>query len=306
MDFFTLEDLLNDKTETPADLIGDGILLPQSLLLLAGAKKSRKTFLAYNLGIALSVGEDFGGFKIPNKQRVLIFSAEGGYYPNRARIQKMCQPIDDETRKNLDIGLEICFDSRIKIEDEEDYKSLSAKIGEFKPSVIIIDPFVKFHQLDENSSRDMGTILGRLRNLMEDFKISIILVHHLGKDASLGARGSSAILGEYDSCITLSKVGSENKYRHRLEFDLRHSVSPDSRTIVFNPEAFWFIEETSPIVALINENGSMNKKDLVELCLSEGLYKSSGGAYKAIDRLVTGGEIKLNSEQLYEVVPSSK
>ena len=303
MKFYSLDHLLNDQSERPSDLIGDGILLKKSFLLITGAKKSRKTFLAYNFGIALAAGGTFGGFIIPEtKNRVLILSAEGGYYPNKERIQKMCYWVDDERRKKLDINLDISFDPRIKLEDDEDYKLLSAKIEEFKPNVVIIDPFIKFHQIEENSAGEMSYILERLRCLIEDFNISIILVHHLGKEASLGARGSSAILGEYDSCITLSKVGSENKFRHRLEFDLRHSISPDPRILLFKQETFWFYEEISPIISIISENGSMKKNELVKLCLSEGIYKSDGGAYKAIDKLVIAGEIKLNSDELYEIV----
>jgi len=306
MDFFNLDYLLEDKSERPSDLIGDGILLNQSLLLIAGAKKARKTFLAYNFGIALASGGSFGGFKIYNKHRVLIFSAEGGYYPNRERIQKMCQSIDDETRKSMEIFLEICFDSRIKLEDDESYEELKAKIKEFKPNVIIIDPFVKFHHLEENSSKDMGNILERLRCLIEDYNISIILIHHLGKDINRSARGSSAILGEYDSCITLSKEGSDDKCKHRIEFDLRHAISPESRSITFNKELFWFMEDISPIVKMITEHGAMNKKDLVELCLAEELYQSQSGAYKAIDKVERAGEIKLNSDGLFEIVQPEK
>src|ERR1035437_10645531 len=103
MKFYSLDHLLNDQSERPSDLIGDGMLLKKSFLLITGAKKSRKTFLAYNFGIALAAGGTFGGFIIPEtKNRVLILSAEGGYYPNKERIQKMCYWVDDERRKKLD------------------------------------------------------------------------------------------------------------------------------------------------------------------------------------------------------------
>ncbi|MDR3669135.1 MAG: AAA family ATPase [Ignavibacteriaceae bacterium] len=302
MDFYSLDHLLKDKSERPIDLIGDGILINKSLLLITGAKKARKTFLAYNLGIALAAGGSFGGFIIPQvKNRVLILSAEGGYFPNRERIQNMCKWIDDESRKKLDINLEVCFDPRIKLEDEADYKLLSNKIEKYKPSVVIIDPFVKFHQLEENDASDMGIILGRLRNLIEDFNTAIILVHHLGKDPNHCARGSSAILGEYDSCITISKVGGDEKCKHRIEFDLRHAISPDPKVIIFDKESFWFYEDISPIASLVKEHGHLNKQDLVELIVEQGLYKKSG-AYKAVNRLVTSGELKLNSDELYEIV----
>jgi RecA-family ATPase len=288
---------LKDNSERPPEIIEDGILPYQSMLLIAGAKKVRKTFLAYNFGIAIAGGYSFAGFKTNKEHKVLIFSAEGGYYPNRDRIKKMCECADIKNPNNFNI----CFDSRIKLEDDQSYDFIIEKIKELKSEVIIIDPFVKFHHLEENSAMDMGNILGKLRYLIEDYGISIILVHHLGKDQSRDARGSSAILGEYDSCITLFKDGNDDK--NRIEFDLRHSISPEPRGLIFNQEMFWFFEDISPIVLLINEHGPMNKQDLVDLCIEKKLYKSSG-AYKAIDRAVKKEQIKLNSNKLYEVVQS--
>lgn len=291
---YTLEQILKDDSTPPPQLIEEGILIDKSLLLIAGSKKARKTFLAYNLGIALSVGKSFAGFIIPNANRVLIFSAEGGYYPNRDRIKKMCKGIKNISPHNLSM----CFDSRIKLEDGSDFDILQGKIEEFSPKVLIIDPFVKFHNLEENSAKDMGYILNKLRNLIEDNNLSIILVHHLGKDQTHGARGSSAILGEYDSCITLSKEGGENKLQNKIEFDLRHSNSPDSRKLFFNGDTFWFLEEESAILRILKTFGTMDKKTLVDHCISSKIYSQSG-AYKAIDRDFERGIISMNKDEKY-------
>ncbi len=44
---------------------------------------------------------------------------------------------------------------------------------------------------DENSSVKMGQVFDRLRSLIDEFSISLIIVDHTGKDSSKGARGSS-------------------------------------------------------------------------------------------------------------------
>jgi len=297
MEIYSLTQLLQDNAVAPTPLIDDGILLKQSLLLITGAKKARKTFLAYNFGVALAAGVNFAGFKIINKHKVLIFSAEGGYYPNRDRIQTMCEGIDEESKKNLFV----CFDSRVKIEDDENFDQLVEKIIEIEPEVVIIDPFVKFHHLDENSATDMGRILERLRCLIEDYNLAIILVHHLGKDISNGARGSSAILGEYDACITLMREGGEDKLRHRIEFDLRHSISPDPRNINFDSAHLFFFEAISPIVEILQEKGTTSRKDLVEAMITKGLFQHQSGAYKAIDREIKNGSIIVNGEDKLEI-----
>ena len=296
MDIYSIDELLKDNSLPPTPIISDGILLKQSLLLIVGAKKVRKSFLCYNFGVALAEGISFAGFTITEKHKVLIFSGEGGYYPNRDRFKKMCETVNFKEVTNLNIS----FDSRIKIENDNDYEIIKDKIEEIKPNVVIIDPFVKFHHLDENSSKDMGYILERLRYIIEDYDISIILAHHHGKDQYSGARGSSVILGEYDSCITLTMEG-EKSLRQKIDFDLRHTLSLESRILKFNNDTFWFEEDISPIVKLLKEYGAMTRKELVEFCLEEKLYQHQSGSYKAITKEIESGNIFLNNDGKYEV-----
>jgi hypothetical protein len=290
----SIDELLKDKTEPPKALIGGGILLQNDMLLIAGAKKSRKTFLVYNLGLALTLGKSFAGFNIDEKHKVLMFSAEGGYYPNRDRFQKMCSGLESPEFGDF----HICFDSRLKIENDKDYENIKERIVEFDSDVVIIDPFIKFHSKDENSAQEMGFILERLRYLIEDHSISIILVHHQGKEPKAGARGSSAITGEYGSCITTKKEGGEESLVHKITFDLRHSITPDPRELIFNSETFWFELDLTPSVAIISKYGPLSKQNLVEKIISNGYYKQSG-AYASIDRDVNNKLIFLHSDDKY-------
>ena len=90
----TFYEITNDHSEPPQPIIDDGILLDSSLLTVIGKHKSNKSFLAFNLGVAIASGIEFAGFKVIDKHRVLILSAEGGYYPNRDRIQRMVKNIE--------------------------------------------------------------------------------------------------------------------------------------------------------------------------------------------------------------------
>ena len=97
----TFYEIANDHSEPPQPIIDDGILLDSSLLTIIGKHKSNKSFLAFNLGVAIASGIEFAGFKVIDKHRVLILSAEGGYYPNRERIQRMVNNIAKEDLKNI-------------------------------------------------------------------------------------------------------------------------------------------------------------------------------------------------------------
>lgn len=292
-----LDELLKDTSEAPEALIKDGILIKNDMLLITGSKKSRKTFLVYNLGLALTIGKSFAGFNIDSKHKVLMFSAEGGYYPNRDRFHKMCSGLEINAADKFKIS----FDSRLKIDHDKDYEGIQEQICDFEPDVLIIDPFIKFHNQDENSAQAMSNVLERLRYLIEDYSISLILVHHLGKETNAGARGSSAILGEYGSCITTTKIGGDESLRHRIEFDLRHSITPDPRNLLFNSENNWFELDISPVETIIAKYGPLNKQALVEKLLSEGHYHHQSGAYKTIDREEKKGSIVKQSDDTYSL-----
>jgi hypothetical protein len=57
---------------------------------------------------------------------------------------------------------------------------------------------------DENSAKDMGIVLGHCRKLAAAIDGLVILVHHVGKDAERGERGSSSIRGAMETMIELT------------------------------------------------------------------------------------------------------
>jgi hypothetical protein len=53
--------------------------------------------------------------------------------------------------------------------------------------------------LDENSSKDAAVLMDMLDRLREELGCVILILHHLGKDETRGARGSTVILGDADA-----------------------------------------------------------------------------------------------------------
>ncbi len=293
---FSLQEVLRDSREEPDPVIGNGILLNQTLLLISGKKKTLKTMLTMNLALGLANGKTFSLFEIHKKHRVLLLSAEGGYFPNRRRIKKMSKRFSSKDEIKLDLS----FDSRLRIDLRDGQNRLREILKHFKPEVLILDPLIKFHNCEENSSKEMNVVMTQLRNLIEDFNISIILVHHMGKSETSGPRGSSAIQGEYDSSIEMSWKDRSNK-ELKMEFDLRHSESPDPKTVVFNPDTFWFENKTgkpSIVELVVSDQGPISRKDLAERLVANGTYKNITGAYKPIKILEKKKTIILNSDGL--------
>ena len=84
--------------------------------------------LAANLAISIASGNSFSFFDIKKTFKVLVLSAEGGYFPNRDRLKKMCAAVNFNGSNNLNL----CFDSRFKIENDEEYQEIKDIIEEYR------------------------------------------------------------------------------------------------------------------------------------------------------------------------------
>ena len=280
----SFHDIVNDDSEPPPPIIDDGVLLDRSLLLIVGQPKANKSFLALNMGVAIASGTDFAGFTVVDKHRVLFLSAEGGYYSNRERIKTITADIDEADLHEIFFSTKVVPD----LGNDADDTIFKECIEKYKPKVLILDPFIRFHTADENSSSSMSNIFAKISKLIEEHDIAVILVHHEGKkpsNNSKGGRGSSVIHAEYDSCIKIRKQKNAN---HKIEFDMRHVETPEHKELVFNTDTFWFEDpyKSSPIVEYISQNGLSYKKDMVSY-LKTTLPCSSAKAYRIIDTAVS-------------------
>ena len=73
------------------------------------------------------------------------------------------------------------------------------------PVLIVIDTLARHHTGDENSASEMSSFISNLDRLSEEFKATVLIVHHAGKDPSRGARGSSAFRAALDHEIRVTK-----------------------------------------------------------------------------------------------------
>ena len=226
------------------------------------------------------MGKDFAGFKITKPKKVLYYLAEGGYYPNRERLKKMAENIPPDNTENFLID----FPPYMPINHPESYDEIYKTIKASDAEVVILDPLIRFHDVDENSANGISEVFSRIRQLIDKLGISVILVHHTGKVQSRGGRGSSVIIGEYDSCITISQAKAD--YIH-LSYSMRFVETPSPNRIRFNPDTFWFERENGIVELLESSGGTIPKEDFIK-----NYDKSKATAYRDIIQAVAEGHIK--------------
>src|SRR5579885_2197405 len=127
-------------------------------------------------------------------------------------------------RRDLDLGLIVV--PSLRLDAARDRARLRATLDRYRPRLLLLDPLVRLHRIDENSAGEMSALLGELRALQRAYQLALVLVHHLRKYA--GARGADgqALRGSGD----LHAWGDSNLYLRRrdrqLVLTIEHRAAP--------------------------------------------------------------------------------
>jgi hypothetical protein len=204
--------------------------------LIGGSAKSMKTWLA--LDLALSIASDtraLDTFEVHRPGNVLYVCAEGGEGYVKQRLIALCLHRDlslDSLRHRLEI-----IPRAIRIDTADGLGRLKATIRRLAPVVIILDPLVRLHRLDENSASSVSGMLSNLTELQQAHDLAIILVHHSTKQGAKsgemggqGFRGSSDFYAWGDSNILIKKT-SNNQKRFVVATEHRAAPAADKFTL---------------------------------------------------------------------------
>ena len=194
----------------PLSWIVKRVLPRADIGVVFGATSSGKTFFVLDLALSIARGlPEWRGHKV-RQGRVLYLAAEGA---GGLRLRLNAYAAEHE----LDLG-GVDFHVMPSSPNLTDPKRLANVIAEaYKAgpfALVIIDTLAQVAAgADENSAQDMGLLMTHCRQLGRALGAMVLLVHHSGKHAEKGARGSSAIKGALDVEIELVRVGEDRSAR---------------------------------------------------------------------------------------------
>jgi hypothetical protein len=183
------------------------VLTAGGILQLTGAGKIGKSMLLLNWAFGLALGRDSLSFKIDKPRRVLYLNGENspGTMQDRLRHLRDHHCIDHEDAEIVKQNLLFATVS-LPLPKPEAVKEVCGNLAEIKPEVLIIDPLKNFFSGEENSADHMRDFMAKVRQLIEEFSLTVIIVHHTGKKQNetdiYSGRGSS-VLGD-DAEVTAS------------------------------------------------------------------------------------------------------
>jgi hypothetical protein len=183
----------------PVPLIA-GVIQRDSLVVLYGQPGAGKTFLALDFALCISAGTDWKG-RATHAGPVVYLTAEG-QKSIRYRVAAWLCATGIAEPGSFHVAL-----TGLNLLDREDVNKLIAAIraAHSHPMLVVFDTLARHMPAgDENSSKDMGSLVAACDHIRREFGCAVLLVHHMGKDKKL-ERGSSALRGAADTMISVRK-----------------------------------------------------------------------------------------------------
>jgi len=172
--------------------------------LIGGPPKCCKSWLGLDMATSVASGTPcLGHFAVGSPGPCLVYLAEDAIPMVRARIEALC------AHRGLDIGsldLHVIVAPALRLDLETDRRRLASALEEIRPRLLLLDPLVRLHRLDENSAAEISGLLGFLRELQRRFDTAVVLVHHASKKHR--AHPGQALRGSGD----LHAFGDDNAY----------------------------------------------------------------------------------------------
>ena len=201
----------------------------RSVGVIGGAPKCAKTWLGLDIALSVATGTAcLGKYIVPEPGPVLVYLAEDALPVVRERIEGMAR------YRGLDLGpveIHVITAPVLRLDRDRDRTRLRETTRQLRPKLLLLDPLVRLHGIDENHAGEVAALLAYFRSLQRELDLSVLLVHHTRKNAAggvalgQGLRGSSDIHAFGDSNLYLRRT------REHLVLSSEHRAAPAAAAV---------------------------------------------------------------------------
>ena len=179
--------------------------------VIGGAPKCSKTWLALDMSFSVATGTPcLGSYAVPEPGPVLIYLAEDSLAIVRERVEGIAR------HRQLSLGsvpMHVITAGSLRLDREPHRSQLLETARRLRPRLLLLDPLVRLHGIDENHAGEVAELLAYFRSLQRELDLAVVLVHHTrknvsgGTSAGLGLRVASDIHAFGDSNLYLRRIG---------------------------------------------------------------------------------------------------
>ena len=195
-----------------------------SVGVIGGAPKCSKTWLGLDLALSVATGTPcLGKYAVPDPGPVLVYLAEDALPVVRERVEGMAR------HRGLDfdaVAIHVITAPTLRLDREPHRTRLFETARRLRPRLLLLDPLVRLHGIDENHATEVAGLLAYFRSLQRRLELSLVLVHHTRKNAAGGVAAGQGLRGSSD----IHAFGDSNLYlrraRERLMLSSEHRAAP--------------------------------------------------------------------------------
>ena len=201
----------------PIEWLIEGMLEKKNVVMLAGAPKSAKSWLALEIGLSVASGTPLFGDPLMmgtgRSGKVLFCFLEDGPHNIHARCTALAKGKGIREVEKLDLFFRFGGGINMGVRSQAIQLGEAIKAGIPDLDLLVFDPFRNLHYGDENDSSIIIQIMDNLRYLRDNTGASVLVTHHTRKpggadknNPGFAIRGSGAIFGSVDGLISMVSI----------------------------------------------------------------------------------------------------
>lgn len=234
-----------------------------SVGVIGGAPKCSKTWLGLDLALSVATGTAcLGKYAVPQPGLVLVYLAEDALPIVRQRVEGMAR------HRGLDVDtvdIHVITAPLLRLDRDPHRSRLLETTKRLRPRLLLLDPLVRLHGIDENNATEVARLLAYFRTLQRRLDVSVMLVHHTRKNAAGGVAAGQGLRGSSD----IHAFGDSNLYLRRT--GQRLTLSSEHRAAAASPPVYLELVAANPQtthLAVVAETQDENRRDLRHEVLS--------------------------------------
>jgi hypothetical protein len=206
----------------------EGLWSAEAVGIVGGEPKCCKSFLALDTAVSVASGAPcLRRFKVAQQGTVLLFAAEDALHVVRSRLEGICASAGVALD---DLPIEVITVPTVRLDLPDHQRRLGETVQAVQPRLLVLDPFVRLHRVDENAAAEVAPLLAYLREIQRQHGTAVVLVHHARKGAGRlragqALRGSSELHAWGDSNLYLRRKGDA------LVLSIEHRAAPSPKDL---------------------------------------------------------------------------
>jgi len=215
-------ELKSETTQNP--WLIDQLWLREAVGIVGGPPKLLKTWLALEMAVSVALRSPcLEVFPVHAFGPVLLFAAEDSQAKVRSRLDSLARHHGSSLEQ---IDVQIITVEALRLDRSTDQERLAATVMLYKPVLVVLDPLVRLHSLDENQSGPMAALLGYFRALQRKTGTAIVIVHHSRKNTSSSTGAGYTLRGSGDLYAWVDSFICVQRRRDRVVLLAEHRSAP--------------------------------------------------------------------------------